>query len=217
MQLTLKKSSDSMIVYYIKYDLEVIKMKKLVSYLVTLLSVVSILLISFCCISCGAKLPYDDTIGIFENDNNTDTLNENESTTEYTEEETFEGYYEYPTKDYMSGQDIERVCRIQQEILDIMSLDQIAQAVVDYPLLVAATFSSSSQSYSTTFARCCDAYRELITRAGAKSALQEKLSQLKETEDENINAKLELLEEIINSEKSFERPTRPTLDFSLPK
>ena len=164
-------------------------------------------------ISCGA-IEEDETMGIYENEHSTDNNIENQST---SEKETFEGYYEYPTEGVSNAQELYKKCRIEQKILDSMSVEQLAQATVDYPLLMDVLAYSDMKSKAETYAKQCDAYKELITRSGAKRALKVKVAELKDSGDEDSIVRAEILQQIIDSEASFETPTRGTLGFDTLK
>ena len=111
---------------------------------------------------------------------------------------TFKGYYEYPTTDKLKGRELEDACRIEQEILDGMNVEQLAQATIDYPLLfLVATSSESNTNYSKELEKVCDAYKELNKRSGGKQALQIKVDELKQTEDMEMQVKIEIFEDIL--------------------
>lgn len=184
-------------------------MRKLLTSILFLVIVTTMLFVS----SCGA-IEEDETIGIYENEHNTDNIIENQST---PEKETFEGYYEYPTEGVSNAQELYKKCRIEQKILDSMSVEQLAQATVDYPLLMDVLAYSDMRSKAKNFAKQCDAYKELITRSGAKRALKAKIAELKKNATDDLIVNAEILQQIIDSEEKFELPTRGTLGFDILK
>lgn len=149
--------------------------------------------------ACGKREYVDETMGDWTEEKETENVTTNDNN------KKFVGYYEYPTEEGMKINELEKACHIEQEILDSMNTDQLAQAVVDYPLTFTVFLSSSSMdSYSDLLENQCDAYRELLTRAGAKSVLQAKISELKNSDDKDVLVKIENFERIIGSEQSFE-------------
>lgn len=111
---------------------------------------------------------------------------------------TFKGYYEYPTTDELKGTKLEKACRIEQDVLESMNVEQLAQATIDYPLwFLAASSSEANSCRSKEFEKLCDAYRELNKRSGAKQVLQLKVDELKKSEDMEAKVKIEIFEEIL--------------------
>lgn len=170
--------------------------------------------------ACGKIENVDETMGDWTEAKTTQQIQEKETTSVIEEIETetfigkdedkkFVGYYEYPTEEGMKAKELEKACRIEQEILDSMDTDQLAQAVVDYPLLINVfAYSGPKSSLSDAFEKECDAYRELLTRTGAKIALQAKIVDLKNSDDERKLYKIEAIEEILGVGKSVEEVAR---------
>lgn len=166
--------------------------------------------------ACGKREYVDETMGDWTEEKNTQQTQEKETTsvtekietemsTTKNDDKKFVGYYEYPTEEGMKINELEKACHIEQEILDSMDTDQLAQAVIDYPLTFTVFLSSSSMdSYSDLLEDQCDAYRELLTRAGAKSVLQAKISELKNSDDKDALVKIENFQRIIESEQNLE-------------
>lgn len=105
--------------------------------------------------------------------------------------QSFEGYYQYSElgkKIY--GIKLENIYRIPQNKLKAMTVEQLAQAVIDYPFLSSTvTTYPYLDGYSKGLASVCDAYKEILTREFAKEALIEKLKSL----DTENNIKEEIL------------------------
>lgn len=156
---------------------EEIMMKKISRFIVFFL-IFNLLYMS---VSCGNK-EYQDKIM-------------EDSDTKVT---TFKGYYQYPTTDELKGAKLEKACRIEQDVLESMNVEQLAQATIDYPLwFLVASSSEANACISKEFEKLCDAYRELNKRSGAKQVLQLKVDELKKSEDMEAKVKIETFEEIL--------------------
>ncbi len=112
---------------------------------------------------------------------------------EHSEKYTYIGYYEYSIETYMNADDIIRVCRIDEEILNTMSSEQLSQAVVDYPL-INICFMESHTLYDTSgLKKQSDAYAKLVTREDGKNAFISKIKEIEDTADEVLLENLKLI------------------------
>lgn len=140
-------------------------------------------------------------INVKQDGDNQEENTDNEIDVEVLKKSLLEkGYYEYPDTEGMHGNTIIRKCRIPKEILEIMTTEQLAKAVIDYPMLMI--YSTSSQSIGTDMLQsACDAYKELLTREDAKEIL---ITQVK-LHEVNVNSYVEIqyLKDIILSETKF--------------
>ncbi len=93
------------------------------------------------------------------------------------------GYYDYPEQDTMNAKEYMNACRISQEILNEMSNEELAQAIVDFPFLMDIFFSSQSPPELVHFEEECDAYKELLLREDGKNALMDKAKELSQEKD----------------------------------
>lgn len=119
---------------------------------------------------------------------------------------SFEGYYKYPDTSNMSAVSILSACRISSDILESMTDEQLAQAVIDFPLLIDVGALSSFEFGVECLPKNSDAYKELLTREGAKDALLSKYKELKEKEEKTEGEQVSeyLLQIVILYEKEFE-------------
>ena len=115
-----------------------------------------------------------------------------------------DGYYVYPVtqeevEDHHS--DGREKCKIPKTLLERLTAEQLAQAVVDYPYLYndISTLGGSVDTSAMNF--YCNAYAELIKREDGKQAIMEKLKELEQTEYDRYN--LYLLKQLLLAEKSF--------------
>lgn len=131
-------------------------------------------------------------------------------TAENTEDIDTYGYYEYPDIKSMEYDEKVDACRIEQEILDKMSTEELAQAVVDWPLLTNIGLSSYYVEYEELYEKC-DAFAELMSRNDAKEIFTAKVEEVKKTsKDDDI--KVLILQDIIYREfKSFKFGTSSTV------
>ena len=90
-----------------------------------------------------------------------------------SEELTRDKRYIYPiTYDSPEWQDFDGVneklqaCRIPEELLKEMSVEQLVDAVIDFPLLVNVVLYNSSEEGLEALSLQSDAYRELLSREG---------------------------------------------------
>lgn len=111
------------------------------------------------------------------------------------------GYYQYPIDDYMKESQLLEVCRISEDILKKMSDEQLAQAVIDFPLLPVVELSSSGEYGVEWLKNNSDAYRELLQREDAKDALIEKIKELED--NPNYDMLVEILRDVVVNEKIF--------------
>jgi len=107
-------------------------------------------------------------------------------------------YYQYPNVSGMEYVEKVEACRIDQEILDKMTTDELAQAVADFPLLDMYVLSSYTSGGDLLLV-ICDAYGELLTRKDAEEVLVEKVKILKEKFGNQVLA-VTVLEDIIYQE-----------------
>ena len=99
-----------------------------------------------------------------------------------SEELTRDKRYIYPiTYDSPEWQDFDGVneklqaCRIPEELLKEMSVEQLVDAVIDFPLLVNVVLYNSPEEGLEALSQQSDAYRELLSREGGKEAFMEKV------------------------------------------
>ena len=112
------------------------------------------------------------------------------------------GYYEYPDmRDIWDFEDSVAACRIEQDILNSMSTEELAQAVVDYPLLTLH-YASSQINNTDLIQGYCDAYFEILNRENAKEALIEKVKEREQYDEDDMNVMV--LKSIILAEPKFE-------------
>ncbi len=118
--------------------------------------------------------------------------NDDEKTNIYT----FKGYYTYPVQaESLSDENVEK-CRISYKVLETMTTEQVAQAVVDYPFIEDIC---SWESFDTIALRKkSDAYAEILMREDGREELIRKISEL-DCEEYNID----LLKQIVLNEKIF--------------
>ncbi len=114
----------------------------------------------------------------------------------------FEGYYEYPDYRAMSPLLIISKCRIPEATLEVMTDEQLAQAVADFPLLIDIGAASSYEYGIKCLTKDCDAYKELLTRENAKDALMSTFMKLDEDEEGRLADKF-MLAIIFFHEKNF--------------
>lgn len=139
---------------------------------------------------------------------------QSESSRDESETKPYEGYYTYSALDgRLTAENIEN-WRIADKTLEVMSSEQLAQAVADYPGLVGSVLLSSSYEINTVkFAEKCDAYYELIkNRSDAKNVLMDKIMELdKNSENETV---VSALKRIMLSEMIFKNKfTKEELDY----
>ncbi len=125
-----------------------------------------------------------------------------------TNDELYDGeayekeYYEYPDTKGMNGNEIIAVCRIKEVTLDRMSTEQLAQAVIDYPML-EIHYASSQSDGTDMLQNACDAYAELLTRDDAKEVLMAKVLQYEYAAGTEYSDRLRLLKDIVLDETRF--------------
>lgn len=122
-----------------------------------------------------------------------------------TEELFVDGYYVYPEVDLLSPSIIIAKSRIPQKTLAIMSDEQLAQAVADFPLLLDVLLSSTIPPDVSFFVEESDAYKELVARENGKEALLAKVKEIESaTDSEEIDIIVEALKILIRYEPSWE-------------
>lgn len=129
-----------------------------------------------------------------------------------------EGYYEYPDTTGMHAKEMLEACRIPQNLLDVMSEEALAQAIVEFPLLLDVNLSSQYIPDLDFFAKECDAYKELLTRENGKEALYAKAKELEESGDPTTDVDLacilnDLKTLLYFSEEWYEELTSEELKF----
>jgi len=99
-----------------------------------------------------------------------------------SEELTRDKRYIYPiTYDSPEWQEFDGVneklqaCRIPEELLKERSVEQLVDAVIDFPLLVNVVLYNSPEEGLEALSQQSDAYRELLSREGGKEAFMEKV------------------------------------------
>ena len=92
------------------------------------------------------------------------------------------GYHQYPTLDelrQLEGPEAKHeACKIPKIKLKLMSTEQLAQALLDYPYMFETHICSSCRQASDMVFERCDALRELVKRKDAKDILIEKFEVL---------------------------------------
>lgn len=130
---------------------------------------------------------------------NTSQIEKDSETT--TETKMFEGYYVYPVDSVAAtNYNIEK-CRIPQTVLDSMTSEQVAQAVVDYPFLTSWFVSSTVQTDTKMICERSDAYAEIIKRPDGKDVMLSKIIEMEE-KDHDIYV-IDILKDIMLKEESF--------------
>lgn len=94
-------------------------------------------------------------------------------------------------------------CRIGQELLDRLTDRQLVRAVADFPFLIDIFLTSYIERTVIQLNNQSDAYRELMTRKGAKKAIFEFL-QLTESSFEEDNTNATFLQESFAAILAFE-------------
>lgn len=121
-----------------------------------------------------------------------------------------EGHYEYPFTPEdeewaeLSLGEKRKACSIAQNVLDSMTDEQLAQAILEFPFLCDINLYGTKEYAATVIAQTSDAYAELLKRGTGKDALISKMKEI--AEDEKVeNVKKSNLFDLIDGEESFER------------
>lgn len=136
-------------------------------------------------------------------------------------------YWKYPIEsDSWNAMDAEAridACRIPEEILTIMTAEQLVQAVLDFPYNIDVSVSSSIETGLERLENQSDAYKELLSRDDAKRALLAKLEKMSQsaqvtTEEEwNMNLLYDILFYEEQFQESFSEDERKHINGILEK
>lgn len=88
--------------------------------------------------------------------------------------------------------------------LEAMTVEQLTQAVVDFQIASSCRTNDSLSGYSEILETSSDAYRELLTRDGAKEALIEKMKELDIQNNISNEITFDTLKIVIKDEDKFE-------------
>ena len=96
------------------------------------------------------------------------------------------GYHQYPTSEELqpySNPGSYEACRIPKYKLFLMSTEQLAQALIDYPYLMETHIVSTGRQGTDMILARSDALRELTKRRDAKDVLLKKIEVLHQDTD----------------------------------
>lgn len=96
------------------------------------------------------------------------------------------GYHQYPTSEELqpySNPGSYEACRIPKYKLFLMSTEQLAQALIDYPYLMETHIVSTGRQGTDMILARSDALRELTKRRDAKDVLLRKIEVLQQDTD----------------------------------
>lgn len=113
-------------------------------------------------------------------------------------------YYKYPDVTGLSKYEQFRLCRISEKVLSLMDVDQLAQAIIDYPFLDEPARLSSPMA-NEFIEKYLGAYVRLREEYYCKHYLMEKLYNysLEATHDENFYERMENVKNFILSQKNL--------------